>query len=211
MRVINLGVGRTGTLSLKHALERLGFGPCHHMLEVEADLSRQVPLWTTALDGNPDWRAIYRGYGAASGWPTAAFAREVAAAYPRARFLLSVRDPASWADSFLATTARLIAERDRLFAGPQDWLEMLRRAVERAGFRPGLGAAELGAAFAARNEAVRGAVPPGRLLVWRVEEGWGPLCDFLGLPVPSESFPHRNDREEYWRLGALEDQHRPDG
>lgn len=204
MKVLSLGVGRTGTYSLKIALERLGFGPCHHMLEVEADLPRQVPLWTAALDGTPDWGAIHRGFESVSGWPSAGFARELIAAHPRARVVLSLRDPDAWAESFSETTARLVAEGGRLFAEPQDWLAMLARAAARAGFPPGLDRAGLRAAFAAHNEAVAAAVPADRLLFYRVTEGWGPLCGFLGRPVPPEPFPRRNDRREFWRLGALE-------
>ena len=91
MQIIGVGVGRTGTYSLKMAIDQLGFGPCHHMEAVLQNQPTQLPLWTAALDGRPDWNAIYGGYGSAVDWPTAGFCRELAATYPSARFILTVR------------------------------------------------------------------------------------------------------------------------
>ena len=39
---------------------------------------------------------------------------------------------------------------------------------------------------------VRGLVPKERLLEWSVQDGWEPLCQFLGKEVPDEPFPHAN-------------------
>ena len=204
MRLIGLGVGRTGTLSLKLALERLGFGPCHHMLEVEDDMDTQVPHWNAALDGNPSWAAIYEGYESADDWPTAGFARELIAAYPDARFILTTRSPESWAESFSQTIGKLLQETDKFPDEVQAWLAMVTRVVTKTGFPPGLDIPDLMAAFTAHNEAVMAALPPNRLLVFHVREGWAPLCDFLGVPVPDEPFPRRNDRKEFWESGAVE-------
>ena len=206
MKVIGLGVGRTGTLSLKLALERLGFGPCHHMLEVEANMDTQVSLWNAALDGNPEWAAIYEGYESADDWPTAGFSRELIAAYPDAKFILTTRSPESWAESFSQTIGKLLLERDRFPVEVQDWLGMVVRVVTKTGFPPGLSVPELMAAFTAHNEAVMAALPPDRLLVFQVKEGWDPLCDFLGTPVPDEPFPRRNDRKEFWEFDAVQTQ-----
>ncbi len=206
MKVIGLGVGRTGTLSLKLALERLGYAPCHHMLEVEANMGTQVPLWSAALDGQADWEAIYHGYESADDWPTAGFVQELIAAYPSAQFILTTRSPESWAESFSQTIGKLLLERDRFPAEVQDWLGMVVRVVTKTGFPPGLSVPELMAAFTAHNETVMAALPPDRLLVFQVREGWGPLCDFLGVPVPEEEFPRRNDRKEFWEFEAVQSQ-----
>jgi hypothetical protein len=206
MKVIGLGVGRTGTLSLKLALERLGFGPCHHMLEVEANMDTQVPLWNAALDGQADWEAIYRGYKSTDDWPTAGFVQELIAAYPEARFILTARSPESWAESFSQTIGKLLLETDKFPAEVQDWLGMVVRVVTKTGFPPGLSVPELMTAFTAHNEAVMAAVPPDRLLVFSVREGWAPLCDFLGVAVPEEPFPRRNDRKEFWEFAAVQSQ-----
>ena len=103
MHVIGAGVGRTGTYSLKLAVNQLGLGPCHHMEAVLHDIGDQVPLWNDALNGRPDWHAVYSGFESAVDWPTACFFRELGAAYPLARFVLTTRDPDKWADSFAAT------------------------------------------------------------------------------------------------------------
>src|SRR2546421_9198083 len=89
LRVIGAGVGRTGTYSLKLALDRLGLGPTHHMEEVIHDPPRQVPLWTAAARGNPDWRSLYQGYNSAVDWPTASFWKELSELYPKAKVVLT--------------------------------------------------------------------------------------------------------------------------
>lgn len=198
MHVIGLGLGRTGTYSLKLALNRLGVGPCHHMDEVLAHMPAQVPLWAAAADGRGDWAAIYHGYRSAVDWPTAGFCRELVAAYPSAKFVLTVRSPESWADSFSETIYKLLATRDQLPPPMQDWVAMATKVIARTGFPDGLDRPGLIAAFNAHNEAVQAAVPVDQLLIYQVKEGWGPLCAHLGLPVPAEPFPRTNDRGEFW-------------
>ena len=109
LNVIGAGVGRTGTYSFKLALNQLGLGPCHHMEEVLHQMPVQVPLWTAAVNRQPDWAAIYDGYKSAVDWPTAGFFRELSAAYPSARFVLTHRSPESWAQSFSETIYILLA------------------------------------------------------------------------------------------------------
>lgn len=200
MRVIGAGVGRTGTYSLKKALEMLGLGPCYHMEEVIRHMPEQVPLWVAAAEGRPDWSAIYSGYESAVDWPTAGFYRELAAAYPSAQFVLTVRSPESWAASFSETIGKVMLMADQLPDEMQDWIRMAIRVRTRTGFPPGLGTAELEQAFQAHTEAVKAAIPAGRLLVYEVKEGWEPLCRFRGLPVPEEPFPRTNGRVEFWDL-----------
>lgn len=110
MHVIGAGLGRTGTNALKLAIEHLGLGPCHHMEEVP-DHPEQVLLWSAALGGSPDWDAIYRGYARAVDWPTVAFFQDLASVYPSAKFVLTLRGPDSWAESFSKTVYKLVAER----------------------------------------------------------------------------------------------------
>lgn len=198
MHVIGAGVGRTGTYSLKLAVNRLGFGPCHHMEEVLFNMPRHVPLWTAALEGRPDWKAIYAGYESAVDWPTARFFRELNNAYPTARFILTTRSPESWADSFGGTIYKLISSIDAAPAEQRDWLEMVIEVIEQTGFPLGLDRDELMRRFIAHCEAVKAEIPPDRLLVFEVREGWGPLCEFLDKPEPDEPFPRTNHREEFW-------------
>lgn len=198
VNVIGAGVGRTGTYSLKLALNRLGVGPCHHMEEVLHQMPVQVPLWADAAADRPDWKRIYAGYNSAVDWPTACFFRELSAAYPSAKFVLTERDPERWADSFGATIYTLLAGRDQAPPEMRAWLQMAGDVIARTGFPPGLDKDGLVQAFVAHNEAVRAAIPADRLLVYAVRQGWEPLCDFLDVPVPDEPFPRTNDRGEFW-------------
>lgn len=200
MNVFGAGVGRTGTMSLRVALETLGLGPCHHMEVVLDDMTGQVPLWVDALNGQPDWAAIYAGFNAAVDWPTASFYRELHTAFPDARFILTHRDADTWAESFSETIYRGIAGRDEAPPPVHAWLDMAADAIARAGFPLGLDRRQLAAAFTAHNEAVIAALPAEQLLVYQVREGWGPLCNFLGVPTPDEPFPRRNDRAAFWQL-----------
>ena len=198
LKVIGAGVGRTGTYSLKLAINRLGLGPCHHMEEVLHNQPVQVPLWAAAAAGHPDWEAIYKGYESAVDWPTARFFRELSAAYPTAKFILTHRSPESWAQSFSETIYKLLAERDQAPKDLQAWLDMSSGVIARTGFPDGLELAGLMEAFTAHNDAVKAAIPAQQLLVYQVKDGWDPLCRFLDVPVPAEPFPRTNHRAEFW-------------
>ena len=198
LRVIGAGVGRTGTHSLKLAINHLGLGPCHHMEEVLFNLPVQLPLWAAAVNGHPEWGAIYKGYGSAVDWPTAGFFRELRAAYPSAKFVLTVRSPESWAESFSETIYKVIAERDQAPSELKGWLDFAFDVINKSGFPDGLDVAGLQRAFTAHNDAVKAAIPAHQLLIFRVKDGWGPLCAFLGVPVPTDPFPRTNDRGEFW-------------
>ncbi len=200
MQVIGAGLGRTGTYSLKAALNQLGLGPCHHMEAVRQDMPGQVPLWDAAVAGHPDWAAIFQGYGSAVDWPTASFFRELAGAYPQAKFVLSVRSPESWAESFGDTIYKVLGGRDNAPPAMHAWLEMVVQVLEKAGIPGGLDREGLIKAFNAHNEAVKAAIPAERLLVFEAKQGWAPLCAFVGKPVPEGDFPRTNDREEFFKL-----------
>src|SRR5690242_16732742 len=99
LKVIAAGLGRNATLSMKFALEAVGFGPCHHMTEALADGRRQIPLWLEAAGGNPDWDAIFAGFNSTSDYPSASYWRELADFYPEAKVVLTTRNPDTWFDS----------------------------------------------------------------------------------------------------------------
>lgn len=200
MHVIGAGLGRTGTYSLKAALNQLGLGPCHHMEGVRQNLSVQVPLWDAAVAGRPDWAAIYDGCASAVDWPTASFYRELAVAYPDAKFVLSMRSPESWAESFSETIYKVLGGRENAPPAMQPWLSMVVKVIEKVGIVGGLDRDGLINVFLAHNAAVKAAIPAGRLLEFDVKQGWAPLCAFLGKPVPADPFPRTNDREEFFKL-----------
>lgn len=201
LSVIGAGFGRTGTLSLKLALDRLGFGPCHHMIEVLAHPA-QAAAWQAAAEGKPvDWDALLDGYGAAVDWPSCHFWRELSAHYPAAKVILTARDADSWYESIAATIGRATEAG----SGPPDpelrkVLAMAQFVVMGCTFAGRLGEpAHAKAVFNRHNAAVVAGLPRDRLLQFNVAEGWAPLCRFLDRPIPSEPFPRANSREEFWQ------------
>jgi hypothetical protein len=198
LKVVGTGIGRTGTLSLKLALEQLGFGPCHHMVEVLSNMPKQLPLWQEAVAGRPDWDRIYKGYASAVDWPTARFYRELHAAYPDAKFVMGYRSPKSWAESFSHTIYLALSDIGKAPPEQHDWLRMVVEVLNQNGIPPGLDAAGLERAFAAHVNAVKATIPPERLLVFQAQDGWRPLCDFLQVPTPDGPYPRTNDRAEFW-------------
>ena len=198
IEVIGAGLGRTGTASLKQALEDLGFGPCDHMHE-NLDRPERFSLWSEALRckdaGEPiDWRPLLADYRAVVDWPGAHFWRELASAHPQAKVVLTVRDPDRWCDSIQSTIFPLLQHLAETGGAslPGDII-LDRTFAHRTDDR-----AHVMAVFAAHNQAVREALGPDRLLVFDVKEGWEPLCAFLGAPVPAgEAFPRLNDTAEF--------------
>lgn len=203
MDVIGAGMGRTGTLSLKTALERLGFAPCHHMMEV-IEHPDQIALWAAAAAGEPpDWERLLGGYRATTDWPACTFWERLIDVYPTAKVLLTVRDPERWYESMLRTVYA-VATHART-APPDavpDHLRQLAEMVQGLVWEGTFGGrfedrAHAIDVFLRHNEAVRRGVPPERLLVYEVGQGWGRLCEFLGVPVPDEPFPHLNDSASF--------------
>lgn len=205
LRVIGAGYGRTGTLSLKLALEQLGFGPCFHMSEAIAQPAC-IPDWLEAVRGRANWEKIFAGYAATVDHPGCAFYRELAAHYPDAKVVLTVRDPNDWFDSTQATVFSP-AMRARVPEGP--FSEFLGQTVWGLFGDAIDDRARMVAAFERHTAEVRGAIPASRLLVLDVKQGWGPLCEFLGVAVPAAAFPRVNSRAEMAAMLALGAQ-RPD-
>lgn len=196
LQVIGAGVGRTGTSSLKVALERLLGGPCYHMYEVLRHPDH-VPLWRGAIHGRyPDWGALYAGFAATVDWPGAAFWRPLSEAAPNALVLLSVRSSASeWYQSASNTIEKLLVARPPRES--KGWHSMARELLG-ATFTPlpfERAAAE--AAYERHNAEVRASIPADRLLEWNVSDGWEPICERLGVSVPDEPFPHLNTEQGF--------------
>ncbi|MCC6313356.1 MAG: sulfotransferase family protein [Thermomicrobiales bacterium] len=218
LQVIGAGFGRTGAYSLKAALERLGFDPCEHMIDLFAHPER-FALWLQAAEqkqrgGAIDWDLLFADYRATVDWPGAYFWRELARAYPNAKVILTVRDPERWYDSAAHTIFRV---RRALGSGPiaqalqgavgavspnaADGLRMVEETIWQGTFDGRFGDRRHAiAVYEAHNAAVERTIAPDRLLVYNVGEGWEPLCRFLGVPVPDEPFPHLNDAAEFERL-----------
>lgn len=200
IKVFSAGFGRTGTLSLKLALEEIGFGPCHHMKEVLENGAAQIPLWNAAADGKPDFDAIFKGYNSAVDWPTAAFWREVAARYPDAKVILSTRSAESWYSSFSETILTSLLAKENWPPPAVPWLTMVTRVVIDRSLGGRTDKDGVIAAFQAQEAAVKSEIPSGRLLVHTAKDGWEPLCTFLGVPVPAMPYPRTNSKEEFFQL-----------
>jgi hypothetical protein len=199
LRVVGAGLGRTGTNSLKLALERLTGGPCYHMVEL-FERPDDLPLWRAAVHGDPpDWRTFPAGYSAAVDWPACAFWAGLADAHPDAIVLLSMRESAEqWWRSFEATildglSRPVPADRPDWAARREVTLAMLERTFT-PDWRDRDGAT---AGYEAHNAAVRATIASGRLVEWRPGDGWEPICAALRVPVPDEPFPHVNTTEEF--------------
>lgn len=200
LELIGAGLGRTGTLSLKAALERIGYGPCYHMIEILSAPERGRHWLARTQSGSYDWDAIFRGYRATVDWPAAAFWRQLVERYPDAKVLLSLRDADRWHDSVMNTLYPVMT-RDLPERAPEvirDFREMMYVLVFERTFGGRLSdRAHAKRVFEQHNQAVIDAIPASRLLVYEPGDGWEPLCRFLDVPVPDEDFPHRNDTAWY--------------
>lgn len=206
LEVIGAGWGRTGTNSVKIALEKLLDGPCYHMFEcaVRPDFQK----WIDAYAGKPDWKRIFthpdgnKFYKATVDYPACGMYKELIEAYPNAKVLLTVRDPEKWYDSAIETIwswrcteqhwAARVFENGRKF-------QAQAQAFHRATMLPGVKRSDREGSIKSFNawiERVKSTVPPEKLLIYDVKEGWEPLCKFLNKPIPDEEFPYINDKEQ---------------
>jgi hypothetical protein len=233
LEVIGAGFGRTGTTSLKAALEELGFDPCYHMSDL-FEHPEHVELWEAAARGKSvDWNKLFGGYRATTDWPACSFYEELMQRYPDAKVILTLRDPNRWYES----TYNTLYLRQRIASSPvfrclrrlglrqfnaNTFLLLVLRAGASVGlFRPGMARVawlndrliwedtfggnledrqHVIEVFERHNEEVRRRVPVERLLVYEIKEGWGPLCDFLGVEEPDKPFPHLNDTRTFRKL-----------
>jgi hypothetical protein len=193
LRIVGAGLGRTGTMSLKLALEKLLGAPCYHMQGV-FQRPDHVAAWTAAARGDRvDWQELMRGYSAAVDWPACAFWRELSAENPDAWILLSTRDAERWWESASAT----IFPASRSVPRGDPWRDMVDALFE-SRFTTQLRDRDAClAAFERHYASVRAEAPRERLLEWSPSDGWEPLCQALGVSVPDEPFPHANTRDDF--------------
>jgi len=204
LEVIGAGFGRTGTLSLKTALEQLGLGPCHHMFEVIKNPEEQVPFFLDAariLDASTeadtdadidiDWDVAYGKYKSAVDFPTCRFYKQLMEKYPGTKVILTVRDPEKWYESYMSTIYPMRVPDSQIPIAKMmedlGWKGMFHDNFEDKDATIKV--------FKDNIEQVKKHVPKEKLLVFSVKEGWEPLCKFLDVSVPSTPFPHVNNRE----------------
>lgn len=205
VEVIGAGFGRTGTTSIKAALEHLGYRPCYHMSELGKNPEHR-PIWQAASAGQPvDWEGLFEGYRATVDWPACTYYRELMRCFPDAKVVLSIRDPEQWYDSVLTTiyasyklhryarygsppAAGPLEDDSLIWAGDFDGrFDDRRYAIS---------------VFEKHNEEVIEHVPANKLLVFQVDQGWTPLCGFLAVAEPAVPFPHLNPYAAWWRVSA---------
>ncbi|MCB1489899.1 MAG: sulfotransferase family protein [Bauldia sp.] len=209
LEVIGAGFGRTGTMSAKLALEELGLGPCFHMADFfrreDGEVLKQK--WERAAygDGSPDLDDLFDGYRSTVDFPGCVYWRQLADHYPEAKVLLTVRDPERWFASAKETIFNPASYDPPLPERTDSWGRMVYKLIVRDTF--GGDTADRDHCidvFNRHNAMVRATIPPERLLVYEVGEGWEPLSGFLGVPVPETPFPRENTTENFKARRAAE-------
>ncbi|MBF9029257.1 sulfotransferase family protein [Rhodobacterales bacterium HKCCE3408] len=195
--IIGTGFGRTGTDSMREALEILGFGPCHHMrslLDDEAHKAawRRMKVARDRGKPGPDWSELLGGFGACVDWPSAAYWPELIEVYPDAKVLLTWRSPESWWESFEKTILPFVRQGAE-DPDPEPGSDLLSSWV----FNAGLDRESCIAAYEANVAKVLSTVPEDRLLVHKIGDGWEPLCAFLGVPIPDRPYPRTNSAASF--------------
>ncbi len=200
--LIGAGFGRTGTLSLKLALDQIGVGPCYHMTELMGKPATEshTAIWQSAANGEDvDWDALFADYPATVDWPAAHFWRPLHARYPGARVLLSKRDGDRWYDSVMKTIWPSSKDlRDSESPGFRAFGEMVHAIIWEGTFDGRIeDRAYAISVFEKHNAEVEASIAKEQLLIYEPGEGWDRLCAFLDVPVPETDFPHANSSEDF--------------
>ena len=203
LKVIGAGLGRTGTFTLKSALETLGFGPCFHMFELFPRQQDLAPKFVAAFRGESiNWDDVFDGFNSTVDWPSCAFYRQLMEFYPESKVILTTRNPTSWHNSVVNTIGYREPGWVYTPPGPDDEpaAHMIDEVIWSGTFQQRFQEPEYAiSVMEQHNREVMATVPPDRLLVYQVTEGWGPLCRFLEVDVPEEDFPHLNDTTSFRR------------
>jgi len=197
--VIGAGYGRTGTLSLKFALEKLGYDKCYHMLEVQQHPAHTQHRIDCAAGQEPDWQQLFAGYQATVDWPSCNYWRQQLRAFPDAKVLLSRRDPEQWHRSVMNTIwASSKANSENPHPRAQLGWRMACDVIWNGVFDGRVEDKDYAiACFEKHNQQVIDEVPAAQLLVYEPGQGWEPLCQFLDCQVPDEEYPHTNSTAEF--------------
>jgi hypothetical protein len=213
IKVIGAGFGRTGTMSVKHALEMLDLGPCYHMIELTNEPER-LKYWEVAANGKkPDWNTLLNGYSSIMDFPGCLYYQELMAAYPEAKVILTVRDAEDWYKSARATIFKSYPDRKQLITIVKRYFSSKRiRQLMRLGwliqkiiYKQTFGyqmfnKEEAIRRYEAHNQKVIETVPADKLLVYNVQEGWTPLCNFIGKEIPNVPFPKTNKPDHFHNM-----------
>jgi len=200
VQIIGAGMGRTSTMSLKQALEILGFDPCHHMMEMRVVPDTAAGWHRAALGEDVDFAELLTGYKASCDWPSAAFWRELRGVFPEAKVILTERPDEKWWQSISNTIFKSIRMPPTEDMPPE---RVVQRAMAKAVIIDKLFGGEVDdrehvlCVYRAHNAAVKAEVPADQLLIFEGADGWAPLCAFLGVPIPDQPYPSTNTRADF--------------
>lgn len=203
-------MGRTGTHSLKEALEQLGFGKCYHMIELFQN-PKGLPYFQDAEEGKEtDWNSLFTGYLSAIDYPVAKYYKQLIKYYPDAKVIHTVRDPESWYQSCMETifwASKPDASRMLNMIVRMPFSKSLRQRLPILKYNGMLIEKEFGKdinnkalvikKFNERTEEVLATVPKERLLIFKAQDGWEPLCKFLNVSIPTTAYPKSNTKAEF--------------
>lgn len=212
LKVIGTGLSRTGTTTIRSVIEELGLGPCYNSGEFFTH-PRGIEFWEALEQGKKvDFDEFFKNYNAIIGFPGYIFAQELLAKYPDAKVILSLRDPEEWYEDIANTVfvtgpthvnknfSKAVSEFDPYLSGCIDRIHAMQKRIIEDGYFEGRFADKDYAVkrFNQWNEDVKKSYSHDRLLVYRVTEGWKPICEFLGVPVPEgKAYPHLNHRDNF--------------
>jgi len=208
LHIIGAGFGRTGTASLRAALEILGFSPCYHMFEIR-DRPWLAAGWIRTMKSDtPNWSRLFSGYQATVDWPGAAIYAELMRAHPQAKVILTTRPADEWYRSAHDTIYTIYASLPSWLSWPgspaRSMIALLEGIIWEGTFENRFHDQEFATAvFERHNARVVATVPADRLLVYPIQDGWEPLCRFLDVPIPAVPFPHVNERRELQRFASV--------
>ena len=199
LKIIGSGFGRTGTMSTKLALEQLGFGPCHHMVEVMGSPTQPLHWQAFAAGHKVDWAGVFDGYNSQVDFPGAAVWPQLLTAFPDTKVIHTERPEDDWWASYSITIAKFFEHAPTMPLPPHIaaiFVTMTKILVE--DLLGGTAQEASIAAYRRNNAKVRATVPADKLLVFTPTDGWNPLCQFLDAPVPDTPFPRSHARDEFW-------------
>lgn len=203
MKVIGCGFGRTGSMSMKIALEQLGVGPCHHMDEVIANPAEQLPYWLAASKGEKiNWNDALKGYESCVDWPTAAYWPVLAKHFPEAKILLTTRSAESWYNSISKTIFKIMGDATNASGNePNPFGEMLQHMILENTFKGDITDRDHCINVFNKNvQAVKDSFSGNKLFIYNIGDGWEGLCKWLDVPVPDIPFPRTNNQQEFFEL-----------
>ncbi|KAF4982462.1 hypothetical protein FZEAL_1916 [Fusarium zealandicum] len=213
--VVGAGLPRAATSSLQAAFEELGISPCLHMAEIVPHPSRLRILLEALREENPEVRQklirkLVHGYQSVCDFPVVPFTPDFMDMYPDVKIVLNGRpDPEVWSrsagESFwfifspLFKVTGFLLESDRLWADLN--VESQRFCKNKLGIDEVFSVDSYNIYYkSVRDEAKKRGK---EVLEFKAEDGWEPLCKFLGRDIPDKPFPRLNEKKTFKIVTAI--------